>query len=262
MTLARPRSSSASASAPGRERGPGEAAGVAQRRLLLVVPPGAPAAGQLAAGRVGVDHLGGGHHRVGRGLAGHRDAVLDLGAHDPPHAHAVPIRARIDAAAHSDASSRSRPRNRLRRARQVRSAESAGQSVRDPGRYAQARVLPVSDAHDRVGCTVPAARHDGVTARRPDDVAQQPGDSSSGHRRRRGATAGRDASLAAMVRSDACRLPEAAPSAAVRHGQRQRGRRRRDRCRSVLTRLTSCRADAATAETRRTARGRRPARAS
>ena len=36
---------------------------------------------------VGVDDLRGRHHRVGRGLPLHRDAVLDLGAHHAPYAH-------------------------------------------------------------------------------------------------------------------------------------------------------------------------------
>ena len=72
--------------------GVGEAAGVAQRRLLLVVPAGAAAAGQLRAGAVGVDHLGRGDHRVGAGLARHGDAVLDLGTHDPPHRHRPTLR--------------------------------------------------------------------------------------------------------------------------------------------------------------------------
>ena len=62
-----------------------EAAGVAQRRLLLEVPAGAAG---LDGGRgVGVDDLRGGHHRVGQGLALDRDAVLDLGPHHPAHAH-------------------------------------------------------------------------------------------------------------------------------------------------------------------------------
>ena len=62
-----------------------EPAGVPQRRLLLEVPPGAT--GPERAGGVGVHHLRGGHHRVGRGLALHRDAHLGLGAHHAPHTH-------------------------------------------------------------------------------------------------------------------------------------------------------------------------------
>ena len=46
--------------------------------------------------RVGVDHLRGRHHRVGGGLALHRDAVLDLGAHDPPYAHGTSLRGRAE----------------------------------------------------------------------------------------------------------------------------------------------------------------------
>src|SRR5690606_34057025 len=67
--------------------GVGEPARVAQRRLLLVVPAGSPAAAELRPGAVRVDHLRGGDHRVGTGLAGHGDAVLHLRAHDPSRRH-------------------------------------------------------------------------------------------------------------------------------------------------------------------------------
>ena len=63
-----------------------EAAGVAQRRLLLEVPAGTARRRRLGH-RPGVDHLAGQGRRVGRRLPRHRDAVLHLGAHDPPHAH-------------------------------------------------------------------------------------------------------------------------------------------------------------------------------
>ena len=63
-----------------------EAAGVAQRRLLLEVPP-RPARRRRLGHRPGVDDLARQRRRVRRRLPGHRDAVLDLGAHDPPHAH-------------------------------------------------------------------------------------------------------------------------------------------------------------------------------
>ena len=68
-----------------------EAAGVAQRRLLLEVPPGAS---RLDGGAgVGVDDLRARHHRVGVRLSLHRDAVLDLGAHHPPYGHVASLRA-------------------------------------------------------------------------------------------------------------------------------------------------------------------------
>ncbi len=87
MTLASPRSSSVSWVGSATWRDMSKPAGVAQRRLLLEVPP-RPAG--LDGGRgVGVDHLGGRDHGVGQGLARHRDAVLDLGAHDASHAHGV-----------------------------------------------------------------------------------------------------------------------------------------------------------------------------
>ena len=68
-----------------------EAARVAQRRLLLEVPPGPPRLDRGA--RVGVDHLRAGHHGVGMGLPLHRDAVLDLGAHHPSYGHGPSLRA-------------------------------------------------------------------------------------------------------------------------------------------------------------------------
>src|SRR5690606_34957234 len=67
----------------------GESARVPQRRLFLVVPPSPPAPGQLGARPIGVDHLRGRHHRIRSRLAGHRDPVLNFGAHDPPYAHAA-----------------------------------------------------------------------------------------------------------------------------------------------------------------------------
>ena len=73
-----------------------EAAGVAQRRLLLEVPARPARLARVARG-VGVDDLRGGDHRVGRWAARHRDAVLDLGAHHPPHAHASVAYARRSA---------------------------------------------------------------------------------------------------------------------------------------------------------------------
>ena len=87
MTLAIPVSSSRSlwSSACAGERS--KPAGVAQRRLLLEVPAGTARRRRLGH-RPGVHHLAGQRRRVRRRLPGHRDAVLDLGAHDPPHAHA------------------------------------------------------------------------------------------------------------------------------------------------------------------------------
>ena len=69
------------------QRGQVVPAGVPQRRLHLVVParPAGPRRGHRR--RVGQHHLGGGDHRVHPRLAGHRDAVLDLGAHDATHSH-------------------------------------------------------------------------------------------------------------------------------------------------------------------------------
>ena len=69
-----------------------EAAGVAQRRLLLEVP--ARPARLDRRGGVGVDHLRGRDHGVGQGLAHHRDAVLHLGAHDSSHRHGSSVRVR------------------------------------------------------------------------------------------------------------------------------------------------------------------------
>src|SRR6185312_14146486 len=74
--------------------GVGEPTGVAQRRLLLVVPAGPPVLAELGPGAVCVDHLGGRDHRVGARLAGHGNAVLDLGAHHTPHTHATTLVAR------------------------------------------------------------------------------------------------------------------------------------------------------------------------
>ena len=62
-----------------------EPAGVAQRVLLLVVPPGVREAG--LAGGVPVDDLGRDEHRVRVWVTRHGDAVLGLDAHDPLHAH-------------------------------------------------------------------------------------------------------------------------------------------------------------------------------
>ena len=60
---------------------------VPQRVLFLEVPAGP--AGPGGGGRlVRVDDLGRGDHGVGSGLPRHRDAVLDLGTHHPPYAHA------------------------------------------------------------------------------------------------------------------------------------------------------------------------------
>ena len=98
--------------------GVGEAARVAQRRLLFVVPAGAAAAVQLGPGAVGVDHLRRGDHRVGAGLPGHGNAVLDLGAHDPSNAHATTPPATMPPAAHVsslDALRRFSPSPRARR---------------------------------------------------------------------------------------------------------------------------------------------------
>ena len=93
MTLARPEVLVGELAGVGHLARHVEAAGVAQRRLLLEVP--ARPAGLDRRRRVGVDDLRGGDHRVGQRLALHRDAVLDLGAHHPAHAHGVePTRGR------------------------------------------------------------------------------------------------------------------------------------------------------------------------
>ena len=63
-----------------------EAPGVAQRGLLLEVPARTARRRRLRH-RPGVDHLARQRRRIGGGLPRHRDAVLHLGAHDPPHAH-------------------------------------------------------------------------------------------------------------------------------------------------------------------------------
>src|SRR5262249_58710504 len=58
-------------------------------RLRVDARGGPPAPGQLRACPIGVDDLRRGHHRVCAGLPRHRHAILHLGAHDPPHAHAI-----------------------------------------------------------------------------------------------------------------------------------------------------------------------------
>ena len=70
----------------GRLPGEVKAARVAERVLLLEVPPG-PARPGRGRRLVGVHDLGRGDHGIGTRLAGHRDAVLGLGPHHPPHAH-------------------------------------------------------------------------------------------------------------------------------------------------------------------------------
>ena len=70
-----------------------EAPGVAQRRLLLEVPARTARRRRLGH-RPGVDHLARQRRRIGGGLPRHRDAVLHLGAHDPPHAHGPTLGAR------------------------------------------------------------------------------------------------------------------------------------------------------------------------
>ena len=62
--------------------------------------------------RVGVDHLGGRHHRVGGGLALHRDAELGLGAHDPPYAHGSSLRGRVEEGRPTTGRGAERPRSR------------------------------------------------------------------------------------------------------------------------------------------------------
>ena len=59
-----------------------ESPGVAQRVLLLEVPP-RPAGPGGGRSLVGVDHLRGTDHGIHARLAGHGDAVLGLNAHDP-----------------------------------------------------------------------------------------------------------------------------------------------------------------------------------
>ena len=70
-----------------------EAARIAQRVLLLEIPAGSPRPGRRGC-EVGVDHLGGGDHRVRPGIARHGDPVLGLDTHDPPHTHAERLSAR------------------------------------------------------------------------------------------------------------------------------------------------------------------------
>ena len=67
-----------------------EAARVAQRRLVGVVPAG-PGGPDAARGGVGRDDVAGGDHRVRRRVAGHDDAVLGLDPHHPAHGHASTI---------------------------------------------------------------------------------------------------------------------------------------------------------------------------
>ncbi|SLH73709.1 Uncharacterised protein [Mycobacteroides abscessus subsp. abscessus] len=62
-----------------------EATRVAQRRLHLVVPPGAPCARHALGRRVRQNRLRGGEDRVGRRLGGRRDAVFDLDSDDALH---------------------------------------------------------------------------------------------------------------------------------------------------------------------------------
>src|SRR5690349_1575700 len=75
-----------------------EAARVAERVLLLEVPPG-PARPCRGRRLVGVHDLGGGDHGIGTRLAGHRDAVLGLGPHHAPHAHGESLAGRGSAPA-------------------------------------------------------------------------------------------------------------------------------------------------------------------
>ncbi len=63
-----------------------EPARIAQRVLLLEVPPWSPRLRRRPVG-VGVDDLRRGQHGVGGRLAGDRDAVLGLRPHDAPDAH-------------------------------------------------------------------------------------------------------------------------------------------------------------------------------
>ncbi len=72
-----------------------ETTGVAQRGLLLEVPPG-PAPGRCTGRRPGVHDLAGQRGRVRPGLTRDRDAVLQFGPHDPPHAHAGHTRRAAD----------------------------------------------------------------------------------------------------------------------------------------------------------------------
>ena len=69
--------------------------GRSRARRAAATPPRSPSARAAPwpsrRRSVGVDHLRGGDHRVGAGLSGHGDAVLGLGAHHPPYAHAHPL---------------------------------------------------------------------------------------------------------------------------------------------------------------------------
>ena len=68
------------------------AAGVAQRVLERVVPARLVGADPLGGG-IHADDLAREEHRVGHRVAGHRDAVLGLEPHDPPHRHGPTITA-------------------------------------------------------------------------------------------------------------------------------------------------------------------------
>ena len=67
-----------------------EPAGVAQRRLVGVVPAG-PRRPDAAGGGVGRDDVARGDHRVRRRVAGHDDAVLGLDPHHTAHGHVSTI---------------------------------------------------------------------------------------------------------------------------------------------------------------------------
>ena len=90
----------------GRLPGQVEAAGVAERVLFLEVPP-CPARPGRGRRLVCVHHLRRGDHGIGTGLAGHRDAVLGLGAHHAPHAHSESLAGRGRCAAASSPARRS-----------------------------------------------------------------------------------------------------------------------------------------------------------
>ena len=75
-----------------------EAAGVAQRRLLLEVPPGPAVAGHVRPAAVPVDDLRRQQHRVGTRLARHGHPVLDLRAHHPADRHGLKPTAAVESA--------------------------------------------------------------------------------------------------------------------------------------------------------------------
>ena len=191
MTLAAPRSSSSESSGAAHGgRGQVEPARVAQRRLHLVVPPGPARARDVGGRRVGQHHLGRGDHRVGRGVAGHGDPVLDLGAHDAARGHAPSLTgAGMMAACVGLETSRwpsTTPRGGVTGARAARRGLPPGPVARRHRRAGAQRRRRARGTAPALARQARLRRHLGLLGGRGDRARRGPG-------RRRGARAGRGA---------------------------------------------------------------------